>query len=123
MRNAFAVIIVFDVTCIESYNRLENWMEMCHQSDPSPKVYFVVGNKLDLASQRKVDHHEAERWATSNNASYLEVSALTGEGVVELFTMVGSEVLEVLYDKGLDENVDLGLGSIGHTEENEKCCC
>jgi small GTP-binding protein len=123
IRNAFAVILVFDVTALESYNHLENWMEMCHQSDPSPRVYFIVGNKIDLGPHRKVDHTDAERWAASNNASYLEVSALTGECIAELFAAVGEGVLDVLYDKGLDENVELGLDPGNTHGKKGKCCC
>jgi small GTP-binding protein len=121
-RNAFAAIIVYDVTSIESYGHLENWMEICHQSEPSPRVYFVVGNKTDLAAHRKVDHCEAERWSIANNAAYFEVSALTGDGVGELFVAVGTEVLDVLYDKGLDENVDLALGGDEKDREGKGCC-
>jgi small GTP-binding protein len=123
IRHAFAVILVFDVTSLESYNHLENWMEMCHQSDPSPRVYFIVGNKIDLRPHRKVEHCDAERWAVSNNAAYMEVSALTGEGIGELFTAVGAGVLDVLYDARFDENVELGLDPANHGQNEAKCCC
>jgi Ras-related protein Rab-5C len=122
MRNAFAVVIVIDVTSIDSFSHLENWMAMCHQSDPSPRVYFIVGNKIDLEHHRIVEHSDAERWAVQNSASYLEVSALTGEGVGEMFTSLGTCVLDVLYDKGFNEDVDLGLDTKDH-QKNSKCCC
>jgi small GTP-binding protein len=122
VRNAFAVIIVFDVTSLESYNHLENWMEMCHQSDPSPRVYFVVGNKIDLRPHRTIEHHDAERWAVSNNASYIEVSALTGENISELFASVGTGILDVLYDKGMDEDIDLGWEKLTPKKKKKGCC-
>jgi GTPase SAR1 family protein len=61
VRNAFAVIIVLDLTCPDSYGHLENWMAMSHQSDPRPRVYFVVGNKTDLGLHRTIEYSDAER--------------------------------------------------------------
>jgi GTPase SAR1 family protein len=122
IRNAFAAIIVFDITAVDSFSHLESWMEMCHQSDPSPRVYFVVGNKTDLDPHRTVEREDAERWAVSNSASYFEVSALTGEGVGEMFASLGAGVLDVLYDKGFDEDVDLGF-DIKDRPKKRKCCC
>jgi small GTP-binding protein len=123
VRNAFAVALVFDITAPASYSHLETWLELCHQSEPSPRLYFIVGNKLDLDHTRKITHEDADRWAVANNAVYLEVSAVTGEGVRELFAAIGRGVLDVLYDKGLDEEVDLGLKSLTEANAKKGKCC
>jgi hypothetical protein len=88
---------------------------MCHQSDPRPGVYFIIGNKNDLGLHRTTEHSDAERWAVSNRASYLEVSAPTGEGFGEMFATIGAGVLGVLYGKRFDENVDLGPDLVGQS--------
>ena len=46
---------------------------------------IVVGNKVELASERKVGPDVASQWASSHGFTYAEVSACTGHGIKELF--------------------------------------
>lgn len=48
-------------------------------------MFFLVGNKLDLKSQRQVNVTHGEEFAKENGFSFIEVSAKTGEGIKELF--------------------------------------
>eukprot|EP00299_Pterocystis_sp_00344_P009544 c4052_g1_i2.p1 GENE.c4052_g1_i2~~c4052_g1_i2.p1 ORF type:complete len:110 (+),score=17.03 c4052_g1_i2:297-626(+) len=46
---------------------------------------IAVGNKLDLKEDREVTFLEASRFALENNMMFMETSALTGEGIEEVF--------------------------------------
>lgn len=47
----------------------------------TPTPILVLGNKLDLTANRRVDHEEAKRWCDERNLKYLETSAKTKENV------------------------------------------
>ena len=51
----------------------------------SRKAIILVGNKVDLESERKVSREEAERYAKDLNILYTEISVKSGLGVHECF--------------------------------------
>jgi Ras-related protein Rab-21 len=53
-------------------------------------VLCVVGNKTDLAAERKVSRDEAFSYAESIGASYFESSALQDQGKHPLYTIIFS---------------------------------
>jgi small GTP-binding protein len=87
-RNAQAVILVFDVTNANSFRRLSEWIAEL-EAKPGPVRLFLVGNKCDLSEYRAVDDRTARAWADEHGAAaYTETSALSGNGVTELFQKV-----------------------------------
>ena len=85
--NASAGIIVFDVTREETFNHVKNWM-LEFQIIGKPIPIVLVGNKIDLVDQRKVQQEDAENLAKELNISYIETSAKEGENVEEVFEML-----------------------------------
>jgi len=81
-RGSRAAALVFDLTDAESLTNLNRWHEEISKAAPS-QPFVVVGNKLDLP--RAWIDAEASELARSVGARYVETSALTGEGVSELF--------------------------------------
>ena len=72
---------------------LQYWYEELHKNVPDCAV-FLVGNKLDLAKQiREVDYKTAEEYAKTNTLPHFEVSSKTGEGVTEMFTRLGQQLM------------------------------
>jgi small GTP-binding protein len=79
-----AAIIAFDLTDHVSFDHVENWMEevqMFCGSIPS----ILLGNKLDLIEDRKVEREEIQSFIQKYNIAYFETSAKTGENVMDLF--------------------------------------
>ena len=95
-KNAHAVIIVFDVTSRESLLGCDRWVQDMIASKSTDIVFVAVGNKIDLAESREVSTEEARAHfeAMSPSPLYFETSALTGEGIEELFGSVVNMVLE-----------------------------
>jgi len=54
------------------------------KDDQSP-FFIRANNKIDLSEQRKVKEEEGKLYANNHNYIFQEVSALTGEGIQELF--------------------------------------
>lgn len=81
-RGALATALVYDVTASESLLNLGEWAKDVVEVIPNQK-FLVVGNKIDL--ETVVNLAAAEQFASSLNASHIQTSAKTGEGVEDLF--------------------------------------
>lgn len=82
-RGAHVCAIVFDLTNPDSLNNLRLWHKKFRESSQA-KVVIAVGNKRDLAVA--IDWGEIDMVLEELGIdTYLEVSALTGEGVQTLF--------------------------------------
>ena len=67
-------------------------------------VIMMVGNKLDLASNREVSYEEAQRFSDENGLVYIEASAKTGENVEEAFLRTARQIYENIKNGSLDLN-------------------
>uniref|UniRef100_A0A7S3K5P5 Uncharacterized protein n=1 Tax=Aureoumbra lagunensis TaxID=44058 RepID=A0A7S3K5P5_9STRA len=85
-RNALAAVLVFDITSIDSFDRLKKWVYELRDKGPSDLVLAVAGNKCDLHAARMVDTADAETYALSIGAIFFETSAKNDTKVNDLFT-------------------------------------
>ena len=81
-RGSLGTALVYDVTDPLSLENLEKWYQEISGITPDQK-FIVVGNKIDLERVAQVD--AASTYAARIAAPYLETSALTGDGVSEMF--------------------------------------
>ena len=81
-RQADGIIICFDLTRSESFKNCRTWVQSIYKilkKQDTPKI--LVGNKVDLVDDRKVDKEAAEQFAEEYGIHYFETSALEGTGV------------------------------------------
>ena len=83
-RNADGLLVVFDLTCKESFNHVKNWINEAKEHKNDIKT-ILVGNKLDLEDEREVDKETALKFAEKNNLKYLETSAKNGKNINNSF--------------------------------------
>ncbi|XP_034759271.2 ras-related protein Rab-33A isoform X2 [Acipenser ruthenus] len=75
-RNVHAVVFVYDVTKMASFENLKTWIQECNGHHVSPVVPRVlVGNKCDLVGQIQVPSNTALKFADSHNMLLFETSA------------------------------------------------
>jgi small GTP-binding protein len=91
-RGAQAALIVYDITSKDSFLKAQNWVRELQRQASSNIVIALVGNKLDLASNRAVDHNEAKMFADENNLLFMETSAKTAVNVAEVFTAIATKL-------------------------------
>lgn len=92
-RKSLGVIIVFDITRMESFLHISNWLNMAKtNADPNATI-LVVGNKKDLKDERVVSTTEAAKFCQENDIMYLECSAFLGDGVDEIFSTASKNIL------------------------------
>jgi small GTP-binding protein len=96
-RRADAMVLFFDVSSRETFMHVQTWAESirANSSREAPVPVFLVGNKIDLSSERTVEREEAESAAASLGFPYHETSVASGEGISELFT----SLVEFYFDR------------------------
>lgn len=91
-RNAQAAVVVYDITKPSSFIRARHWIKELKDQSPEGIVIALVGNKLDLEDERKVEASEVEEEARSQGLMFFQTSAKTGEGVLDVFEGIGKNI-------------------------------
>ncbi|EDO43129.1 predicted protein [Nematostella vectensis] len=87
-RGAHGVMIVYDITKRESYNNLHKWL-MEVETYASEGVHMIlVGNKIDLDTDREVQPDAAQEWAALHDMPFVETSAKGAKNVKEAFLVL-----------------------------------
>lgn len=93
MRTSEAFILVYDITNADSFTEVQKiYSHLCMARDSSNIPLLVIGNKVDLAAQRKVSSFEGQQWAKSIGAAFLESSAKQRINIDESFTAIVREI-------------------------------
>ena len=121
-RNSSLAIIVYNVTDRSTFENIDLWFkELRSHSSPNVKV-FLIGNKIDLEDERKVQTDEGERFVeTYKIDKFLETSARTGFNAKNLFI----EAAKLLYDDYTtnykdSDSENMSETSLKQSETNEK---
>jgi small GTP-binding protein len=107
-RRSHGCVIVFDVTNSSSFEGVKYWMEDILKKKDDKTEIFIVGNKSDF-THRQVEYNEGYEYAKSKGCSYMETSALSGEGVNELMNHIAETIV-----LGVKNN-DVILGTTNNT--------
>lgn len=90
--------LVFDLTQTETLNNLYLWSKDI-KSYIGDTPGLIIGNKLDLVEQRKVNDEAIERISKDLGIRVVLASALSGENVDAAFRTLGLEIVEKFGDK------------------------
>lgn len=101
-RGAAGALIVYDITNRDTYSHLINWLADARTLARADISITAVGNKVDLKDKRQVTFLEASRFAQENDVLFLETSALTGEGVEDVFIKIARMILNKIEDGLID---------------------
>ncbi|XP_028314919.1 ras-related protein Rab-33A [Gouania willdenowi] len=127
-RNVHAVVFVYDMTKISSFNNLQLWIEECNGhrvSESVPRV--LVGNKCDLTDQIQVSYNMALQFADAHNMILFETSAKDPGESHKIDTIFMSLACRLKTQKSLlYRNVEREDGRVRLSQETEKkrnCPC
>jgi len=84
---AVAALILYDTTNRESLKDIKNWVKIIDENNDEDVIKVLIGTKIDLKDQRKVNIEDARKAAKVVNSSLdvIETSSKTGENVNEAF--------------------------------------
>ena len=92
-RGSCGVIIAYDITDRNSFNKIDEWLEELKNYNPDNHIIMLVGNKCDMI-ERVVTQEEGRKKASEIGALFFECSAKTGENVNKLFFQLAESVLK-----------------------------
>ena len=91
-RNSQGVILVYDVTNRESFEKIRSWASQIDKYGDLSLCKLLVGNKIDKANERTVTPDEGKRLAKSLGIPFIETSAKHTNNVEEAFMKLASEI-------------------------------
>ena len=94
---ADALILIYDVTDNDSFDRLNLWIKNIKDWREESTItipVILVGNKIDLEDSRVVTREQGNKFAKENGFLFAECSALTGENVNYIFNKLVLAILE-----------------------------
>ncbi len=80
-RGAVGALLVYDISKHQTYENVQRWLKELRDHADSNIVIMLVGNKSDLRHLRAVPTEEAKQFASENNLSFIETSALDASNV------------------------------------------
>ena len=96
IREAQIILFIYDISDEESFNSIPKWIQEVKEVLKEEVVFALIGNKIDLESQRKVSFEDGKKFAEQNNFVFQEVSAKTGKNFENLFDV---QIFEAVYNK------------------------
>eukprot|EP01059_Diplonema_ambulator_P013538 TRINITY_DN24058_c0_g1_i1.p1 TRINITY_DN24058_c0_g1~~TRINITY_DN24058_c0_g1_i1.p1 ORF type:complete len:246 (+),score=63.90 TRINITY_DN24058_c0_g1_i1:54-740(+) len=97
-----AIILTYDVTSMESFKNLEQWLEFIKNTFKEKKTVpylALMGNKMDLNHLRAVKAEKHSLFAVENGMVPFFVSAKTGDKVNAAFTKIAADLSGVQLTK------------------------
>ncbi|CAD8092283.1 unnamed protein product [Paramecium primaurelia] len=93
IRDSQAAIICYDITNEKSFQNLPRWIEDVKEERGDEVLIYILGNKIDLESERLISTKQAEDKAKELGAQFQEVSAKNATNVAEFFKKLSYELL------------------------------
>ena len=109
----FSIVVLFVSFMQESFDKLDTWVKGTRRYVPGKDVIVsIIGNKIDLASERVISTAQGQKFATDNEMDFYETSALTGENVMHAFEQL------------IESIMDARAGGRGRSKNNgDSSCC
>ena len=138
--NSCCALIVYDITNEKTFQNVKQWMDDCYAFANKNIHLVLVGNKIDLQQDRKINKETAEEFAGQYGMDFYEVSALSGENIENIFfgicNFISQQIDEGKYDfndpsvgvsksnieEGLKINRNLTQKEKTINKSSKKCC-
>lgn len=117
LRSTDAAIIVYSIINNDSFQNLFEWVQLAIENEA--KIIIIFGNQNDLVDMRIIETHMGETFAEKNKLLFFEGSALTGDGIHDMFTYIFDELANMT---PAQEPVS-GSSYIEPIDSHKKSCC
>ena len=98
-KDAKIILFVYDVTCLKSFEELENyWITQVKENCSQKALLGLVANKCDMYDQQQVSTENGMKLANDIGAVFQYTSAKSGVGINSLFENLGRKYLDPTFD-------------------------
>jgi small GTP-binding protein len=120
-KGANGIILIYDVTNLQSYENVKNWINQIKEEANPNVVVYLAGNKIDVEEKDKVvKTEEGQKIAEQYNLPFYETSAKSGINVNKVFEDIVEKIDEV-YSKL--ETPKSEIKNKLYTGKTKKGCC
>jgi small GTP-binding protein len=123
---AKVALVIYSVTDSLGFGDVNMWMDSPSNHADRNIILFLVANKIDLVNERVIPRGRGQERAEQYGATYVEVSAVTGRGIEDLFAEVPRRFCEK--SQTIDEVTIPGAAlqrqaeATGPEDSNHECC-
>ena len=121
-RGAQGIILMYDITSLTSFQSIKKWQSEAQSYLQASVPKLLVGNKLDLSSQRQVSVEDAQDLADSLGMEYIETSAKSAQNVKEAFMKMSEKMLEQSSSKQVSSSAPVGTKLTERKKVKKGCC-
>lgn len=123
-QNVDGVVLVLDLLSLESFGKLEKWLDLIRNEDQNKKQnleLIVAGNKCDYDEDEiLVKSTDIETFVQEHQLEYLETSAKTGFNVEKLFKTLTKKILK---RKGIKCELRDSIIIQQQSKKKQSSCC
>jgi len=117
-RSAHGFFFVYDVSDLNTFKNIKNWLSTTKDYNDKQVVNFLVGNKCDK-DERQVDYDTALQFAQENNMGFFETSAKDNKNVDEAFGYITQQLVH-FYSKNEKIYNELSTGDMYKAQKGEE---
>ena len=122
-RKADGIIIVYDITNKESFEKIQDWVKSVYDNTDTYKEIqmIIVGNKIDLEERREVSKEEGLKIGKYFEIDFFEASAKNAEGVRNFMIKIIEDILNNKVNNRNSINIK-NYKNGNDDEDNERNC-
>ena len=84
-KGSHGIILIYDVTSLKTFENVKSWISQINEEISDKVVIYLVANKIDMETERKVSTKEGQKLAEELGVPFIETSAKTGVGIDNVF--------------------------------------
>lgn len=120
-RGADGIILVYDVSNMESFEHVNDWLKEVNRYAAPGTVKLLVGNKCDRTADRVVSEEQAKEFADELGIPFIETSAKSAKNVEEAFLTMAGQLIKQKAASGNDGSSKSGI-DLSAYKERTNCC-
>ncbi|MCJ1395840.1 hypothetical protein MMC18_008726 [Xylographa bjoerkii] len=123
-RGAHGICVVYDVTDMDSFNNVKQWLQEIDRYATEGVNKLLVGNKSDMSDKKVVEYTVAKEFADSLGIPFLETSAKNASNVEQAFLTMARQIKERMGTTTANNKptVQVGQGQGVQSGSGGGCC-
>ena len=115
-KGSHGIILIYYVTSLKTFENVKSWVSQIHEEISDKVVIYLVGNKIDMDDERKVQTEEGQKLAEELGVPFVETSAKSGVNIDNIFSDITERI-----DKEFG-NIQKVRKNISYQAPGRKCC-
>ena len=115
-KGSHGIILIYDVTSLKTFENVKSWVSQIHEEISDKVVIYLVANKIDMETERKVTTEEGVKLAEELGVPFKETSAKSGINIDEIF----DDIIERI-DKEFGD-IQKVTKNLSYQAKGRRCC-